>query len=384
MAQSVAQLTYSPLVDQRKAVSGVHLRLHATGTSVGAVVEALNGLSAAWPAGCSQVLVDLPDLPGDAWLPDWAPQANAVLVANSPFVLVDPAYVALGDAAPRVCIRSTEFPKDGHKGVSHIAAEPRTLANFAAVPAEYRRYPLVALDCEEPIEQARAANCGAVAWSGWSCLRWTRKPVDKKVGMLSTILKLIQLIDKDADTADLEALLKRDAVLSYKLVSMANMAAFGLTVEVTSIRHAMNILGREKLKRWLALLLLHAGGADTPQVLLQTAYTRAAFMEALGRELDMGAHKDDLFLCGAFSLLDKILGLPMSDLLSRVSIADAVTDALMEGSGPIGPVFKLAAAVESRHANEASELTRSLALSPAAVNRTLLGAIGSAQSLATA
>lgn len=378
------QLTYSPLVDQRNGMTGVHLRLHGTSSSIDAAADALNELGESWPTGCTQVLVDLPDLPGDAWLPAWAPQPNAVLVANSPFVLVDPAYVALGEAAPRVCIRSTEFPKNAHKGVSHIAAKPRTLANFAAVPAEYRRYPLLVLDCEEPIDQARAANCGAVAWSGWSCLKWTRKPVDKKVGMLSTILKLVQLIDKDADTADLEALLKRDAVLSYKLVSMANMAAFGLTVEVTSIRHAMNILGREKLKRWLALLLLHAGGADTPQVLLQTAYTRAAFMEGLGRELDIGSHKDDLFLCGAFSLLDRILGISMSDLLARVSIADAVTDALMEGSGPIGPVYKLAAALESPRADEAKELTRSLALSPAAINKNLLTAISSAQNLATA
>jgi EAL and modified HD-GYP domain-containing signal transduction protein len=78
-----------------------------------------------------------------------------------------------------------------------------------------------------------------------------RRPADKKVGLLSNLLRLLQLIDKHADTSDLEAILKRDAVLSYKLVSMANSAAFGLAVEVTSLWHALSILGWQKLRRLL-------------------------------------------------------------------------------------------------------------------------------------
>jgi EAL and modified HD-GYP domain-containing signal transduction protein len=202
--------------------------------------------------------------------------------------------------------------------------------------------------------------------------------------MLSNILKVVQLIDRDADTVDIEAIIKRDAVLSYKLVSMANSAAYGLSVEISSIRHAIDILGRQKLKRWMSLLLLHSGGSDTPQVLLQMAFIRATFLEKIGRHLKFDGVHEDLFLCGAFSVLDRILGISLTELLGRISISDAITDALVGDEGSLAPLMALTRGLESRDPTFLAAQCENLMLDPAAVNHALLTAISSSKELAAA
>jgi EAL and modified HD-GYP domain-containing signal transduction protein len=216
-------------------------------------------------------------------------------------------------------------------------------------------------------------------WAIGRVLAWKRRPADKKVGLLSDLLKLIQLIDRDADAAEIEAVLKRDAGLSYKLVSMSNAASYGQATQVTSLTHAIGIVGRMQLKRWLTLMLVQAGGSDTPQVLLRVAFIRAAFLEELGKSLGPEIAKEDLFLCGAFSLVDTILGIPLPELLRRISISDAITEALVGGEGPLAPLLKVIEGIESKDDGLLRAQCELLSISPADVNRALITAISSAE-----
>jgi EAL and modified HD-GYP domain-containing signal transduction protein len=189
------------------------------------------------------------------------------------------------------------------------------------------------------------------------------------------------MVDKDDDIADIAEVLKRDAVLSYKLISLANSAAMGLSVEVTSIQHAVSMLGMSRLKHWLSVLMIHCGGNDTPPALMHAAFTRAAFLEAVGKSLDIDGGNDELFLCGAFSLLDKILGLPIEKILEKVSVSEAITDALLTRTGPYAELLTLAEAVEKRDDAALRKAIDDLALYPQVVNRALLGAIRTAGQL---
>jgi hypothetical protein len=49
----------------------------------------------------------------------------------------------------------------------------------------------------------------------------------------------------------IEALLKRDAALSYKLLRYIDSAGFGLSCQVQSFRHAVTVLVYQNLHRWL-------------------------------------------------------------------------------------------------------------------------------------
>jgi hypothetical protein len=382
MLNRLPLITYSPLANKQQVMLGVCLRVHATGNNDTLLAQSLKALGPIWPALPSIVLVDFAGESRKEPPLDWEPPESTVILGAISNDARGAVTSNTSTNAARRCLHVSDVAEMANHQAAFFSVAHSALGELPRLVAKSTS-PILVLDVNEPIDQARANNGGAMATSGWSCLGWKRRPADKKVGLLSNILKLLQLIDKDADTIDLEAILKRDAVLSYKIVALVNSAAFGLAVEVTSIRHALSILGRQKLKRWLSLLLLQAGGNDTPQVLLQVAFIRAAFLEGVGKSLGLDAQEEDLFLCGAFSLLDKILGIPLTELLGRISISEAITDALVGDEGPLAPLLTLIKGVEARDALFLGAQCELLAISPEEVNRSLLAAISSTKEVSS-
>ena len=85
-----------------------------------------------------------------------------------------------------------------------------------------------------------------------------------------SIVELIHRVDNEEPIEKLENTLKRDPSLAFKLLRYINSPAFGLRVEISSFRHAIMMLGYQRLKRWLALLLATA----SKDVNLQAGHVR--------------------------------------------------------------------------------------------------------------
>jgi c-di-GMP phosphodiesterase len=152
------------------------------------------------------------------------------------------------------------------------------------------------------------------------------------------LLALLALLARDADTAELEQLLKQDPALSFQLLKLVNSAAFHVSVEITSFAQAIHVLGRRQLQRWLQLLLYARQGPDgPPNLLLPMAALRGAQLESLSR--DDGGDRDaqDLaFMCGAFSLLDRLFATPMQEIIGALRLPTHVLDALLRREGQLG------------------------------------------------
>src|SRR2546426_5456830 len=63
------------------------------------------------------------------------------------------------------------------------------------------------------------------------------------------------LSNPDVDMKDLEQAISQDVSLSYKLLRFINSAMFCLERTVSSIRHAITLLGQENIRRWASLIL---------------------------------------------------------------------------------------------------------------------------------
>lgn len=163
-----------------------------------------------------------------------------------------------------------------------------------------------------------------------------------------SMIKLMNLLgDDEASDAEIEEAFRHDASLSYKLLRMLSTAAHsGRGIE--SILHAIRLLGRGTLQRWLSLLLASSFvTAGTDAELVQTAILRARFCELLGTTVNRGANGDALFLVGLFSLMDALLRTPMAEVLARVDLSAAVREALLERTGPYAAILRIAEAYES-------------------------------------
>lgn len=199
-------------------------------------------------------------------------------------------------------------------------------------------------------------------------------------GSQAAIMQAMKLVSQNGDLRELEQVLKRDPTLSFRLLRYINSAGFGLGTEVQSLRHAVSLLGYSTLQRWLALLLATAGSNKRAAVLVDMAVARGRLAELLAGELMSKKEAEDLFVVGMFSMLDRLLGLPMASLLEQIQLSDPVNEALLHGEGMYGPFLKLAIACEDRSGNAAA-LAEALFISPSAVNQAQLAATNWARSL---
>jgi c-di-GMP-related signal transduction protein len=194
------------------------------------------------------------------------------------------------------------------------------------------------------------------------------------------LLQLMDMVRKNADVKQIENLLKRDAAVSYKLLRYINSAGFGLGCEIQSLKHAVSLLGYQPLFRWLSLLLATACTTGYSPVLMQTAVIRGRFAELLGHTFLPKSEAENLFVAGMFSLLDRLLGVPMEEVLEKIQLSDDVTEALLSRTGIYGPFLALAEACEL-HTSEVESMATNLCISPKQVNQAHLSAIAWAQSL---
>jgi EAL and modified HD-GYP domain-containing signal transduction protein len=166
-------------------------------------------------------------------------------------------------------------------------------------------------------------------------------------GGVMQVMELLNLAREQATVERMEAVFKRNAALTYRLLRYINSPANGLRQPVQSIAQALLWLGHEPLYRWLSLLLFSAGSGDgRDQALLANALVRARFMENLGSPRLPPEQRGGLFIVGILSHLDALLDLPMAEALQPLSLPEAMRGALLGGDGVYAPYLRLAMACE--------------------------------------
>jgi EAL and modified HD-GYP domain-containing signal transduction protein len=169
------------------------------------------------------------------------------------------------------------------------------------------------------------------------------------------ILELMtKLLHPDTDVDKLEAIISRDVSLSYKLLRLINSSFYGLRTKVTSLRQALLLLGTRALTTWVSLILL-SGIDDKPHELTTTAMIRAKMCELLA--LQGGPKRPDgYFLVGLFSVLDALMDMPMSDVLTSLPLDEEITQALLDYTGPLGLTLRAVLAYERGNWDDVSLL----------------------------
>ena len=195
-------------------------------------------------------------------------------------------------------------------------------------------------------------------------------------GSRSLLLRLLAMVTSDADSRDIEALLKQDPALSYHLLKLVNSVSFALTTTITSFSYAITLLGRRQLQRWLQLLLYaqQRHGSDASPLLARAA-RRASLMEQLSAACGGSKEEQDhAFMTGMFSLLDALFCLPLAKIVTPLHLADDVESGLLGRAGRLGRLLSIVEHSEqSATATLGAEL-ESLSLSRPAYTRALIGA----------
>lgn len=371
-------LRREPVVNRQKAIIATRLISHAPSAAEAAADFAL--LADIWP-DARTVLVSLAAALPDEGLLAWQPPENAMIELPAARLAEPPLQGLIRQlAASRVpmCL-------DGYvPGMALPALQFRFILADAALHPRMQNAPglLIGKHLASLQDFDAAMDDGYSGAAGWFFLKGM--PVAGKLDAShGQIVRVLNLVRKNAEIKEIEAALKQDVTLSFKLLRYINSAGFGLATQIESFKHAVTLLGYDKLNKWLSLLLVTASKDAAAPALMQTAIIRGRFMEILGQASGAfgKSETDNLFITGAFSLLDVLLGSRMDAVLEQMTLPESISSALLRQGGSFGPWLDLALASESEDAAGIAARAAALGLDVEKVNRAQIEALVFADSL---
>ena len=192
--------------------------------------------------------------------------------------------------------------------------------------------------------------------------RFYRVPLTKgshKVSPLKfNLIKLLNLVrDENFDFGEVASVVQRDTALTVNLMKMINSPYIGLKQKVSSINHAVAMLGQVEVTKWVTTAVSKLLGSDRPDELSRLSLIRARFAENLAPKFGLQNKHESLFLLGLFSVLDIILETPMEEALSMVQVSDEIKAALLQGEGDFGNVLRF---IQEYEAAEFTAVSRAL------------------------
>ncbi|MCW7540504.1 HDOD domain-containing protein [Aquabacterium sp. A7-Y] len=387
-------LSYSPMVDRNRTV--VATRLTVSALRPGSALKAdelLQAIALVWPEGGARVslnimsenllndlmrakplpnvMVELPSF--IACDPENAPviqqlraQGNTLLLHGRPASSLPPELL------PCFKYSIIDLQDDRRKNEAAGQLEPGVVRNIGFIQSGVRTV----------AEMEASFTRGALAILGWP-IENAISTSTAKAGQpdMAVLVELIRRVDAAEDIDKLEAVLKRDPTLAFQLMRYINSPAFGLSVEISSFRHAIMLLGYKRLKRWLALLLATASKDANMRPLMFASVRRGIFMEQLVANSGDEEMRSEVFICGVFSLLDQLFEKPFDELLKTIPVPERVYQALADNTGPYQPYLELAKAVETETAPVINEHAEHLLMSLEETNRAVLGTLTTASQL---
>lgn len=178
---------------------------------------------------------------------------------------------------------------------------------------------------------------------------------DLNVEHLQTFRLLKEIRNNDVPDSKIVEGFRRNVSLTYKLLRVVNSAAVG-GYQIDSIGHAVRMLGRESLYRWLSLLLLSSvAERGVNAEISSAALVRARLCELLADLTGRPWSADTMFVVGLFSRLDLLLGTDMETVVEQTGFTDTVREALLHRTGPDGATLALVEAYEAARWDEVEQ-----------------------------
>jgi EAL and modified HD-GYP domain-containing signal transduction protein len=212
------------------------------------------------------------------------------------------------------------------------------------------RRQMLAYRVESRQDFVNAKHAGCTLYQGYFFRQPERLRARQIPANQATYLRLLQEVARrELDFNRIEELIKLEPSLCYRLLRYLNSPLLALSTTVTSVRHALNLLGERETVRWIRMATTLVMGQEKSSDLVLSSLVRARFCELLGAKVKHG--NSDLFLMGMFSLMDAILEMPIGMLIDELHLDAALKEQLLSAKSgektPLSPIYDLMVAREA-------------------------------------
>lgn len=236
---------------------------------------------------------------------------------------------------------------------------------------------MVALRVETRAEREEAARLGYTRFQGY----YFARPVVLQGPLLPTHQsgqRLLRALHQPTFRVDdVAEILRRDVASSYRLLRLVNSAYNQRRTEVSSIRHAIMLLGETQVRRWGTLLAISSLNAGRSPEVVVLGLTRARCCELLVQEAPVpSVSLDSAFLMGLLSVIEAVAPGKPEQILDELPLPPEVRDSLLGAEGPGTTLLDLVRAMEHAEWEEVKELSGRLELPEVDVARAYSTAAG--------
>ena len=236
--------------------------------------------------------------------------------------------------------------------------------------ASLQQFPVTLLaECVETMEQFR--DCLELNFKLFQGYFFARPVVLKRTGMEASkvaMLKLLDILREETPIEEIEEIFRNYPDLSYNMLKLVNSVRSNLREKIKGLRHAIMMLGLEKLRRWVQLAIF--AGSDVRGInnpLLEMAAVRGRLMEYLVMQRHSLVRDDEMveaaFMTGILSLLDVLFETSMEEVVREFRLSDSVTQALLNREGELGGFLALAETLEMVNFGEVQRLVEATDIS---------------------
>ena len=149
---------------------------------------------------------------------------------------------------------------------------------------------------------------------------------------------LAALQDKEVTPDILADITSRDPQLTFKLLRIVNSAQFNLPNKIESLTQAIVSLGMNEINKWATLLALSSND-DKPSELIRQILITARMCEFIAYHTEE-VDSEMAFITGVLSMLDALLEVEQSTLLSQLSVSDEIERAIKGYEGNAGKLLQ--------------------------------------------
>jgi len=156
------------------------------------------------------------------------------------------------------------------------------------------------------------------------------------------ILGLVTMLNnEETPIKEIELQFSKSIDLTINLLKYLNSAYIGTKSQINSISHAITLLGRTGLARWLTLFL-YSDNKNNIFIapLLESSLFRAKFMSELALRLKHDKKfQEKAYLTGMISLVDGLLNSTFDEIFDEINFEDDIKSAISNKSGSLGKLL---------------------------------------------
>lgn len=201
---------------------------------------------------------------------------------------------------------------------------------------------LLAEKIEEEEEYKEALSLGFKQFQGF----YFSKPriiKGKDIAIKSNIIVVLmqELSKEDFNIVNIENIMKSDVALVYKFMKFINSAKFGFKQQISNIKQAVVIVGKEQLQKWLLLVSFVDLGRKISTEYTNNVIIRARFCELVMNFIDKDK-RSEAFMVGVFSELSSIINDDIKNIICDLPIKTEIKEALLGNDNLLHKILSLA------------------------------------------